>query len=61
VMRGTWMSLALLAGAGAVNVGDRLPTVDLHFGFPPEAVNLAERAKGKNIILVGLPGAFTPT
>ena len=60
-MRAVAASLALLAGASAVNVGDRLPAVDLHLGFPPEMVNLAERAKGKSIILVGLPGAFTPT
>jgi len=55
------VSFALLAGAHAIAVGDRLPSLDLHFGFPPEMVNLAERAAGKNIILVGLPGAFTPT
>jgi len=55
------LSLALALGASAINVGDRVPSVDLHFGFPPEKINLADRAKGKNVILVGLPGAFTPT
>lgn len=29
--------------------------------FPPKIVNVAEYVKGKNVILVGLPGAFTPT
>jgi peroxiredoxin len=29
--------------------------------FPPKKVNVAEYVAGKNVILVGLPGAFTPT
>ena len=54
---------ALLAlSAAAVKVGDEIPKdVDLHFGFPPENVNLSQRIQGKKVILVGLPGAFTPT
>jgi peroxiredoxin len=57
------LSTALLAvSATAVKVGDRIPTdVDLHFGFPPEYINLSARMQGKKTILVGLPGAFTPT
>jgi len=42
-------------------VGEALPTVELDVGFPPERVNLAERVKGKRVIVLGLPGAFTPT
>lgn len=42
-------------------VGENLPSVDLHIGFPPEKHNLAAFAKDKSILLVGLPGAFTPT
>jgi len=61
VMR--FVALALLsANAGAViKVGDTLPSVTVDYGFPPEKINVLERAKGKNIILMGLPGAFTPT
>lgn len=44
-----------------VAVGDAIPSVDMHEEFPPEMVNLAEYSKGKSIIMVGLPGAFTPT
>jgi peroxiredoxin len=33
----------------------------LHVGFPPDGVNMAQRTKGKKTIIVGLPGAFTPT
>lgn len=50
--------LGLFVGCGyAVKVGDTLPASI----FPPEKINLLERLKGKNAILVGLPGAFTPT
>jgi len=58
------MSRLLLLGAAvcsAIQIGEQLPSVALDYGFPPEKINLAERASGKNIILVGLPGAFTPT
>ena len=56
------LAVGLLAvGARALDVGDTLPSLTLDFGFPPEKINLLERAKGKKIILMGLPGAFTPT
>jgi len=46
-------------------VGSRLPSVEIDCGFPPEAAgnrcNILERTKGKRVIIVGLPGAFTPT
>jgi hypothetical protein len=44
-----------------IEVGSAVPSVELDFGFPPEKVNIEERTKGKRTILVGLPGAFTPT
>jgi len=58
-----------LAGAAAlpfggpktVKVGDSVPSVTLDLGFPPEKVNVAERVAGKKVILMGLPGAYTPT
>ena len=42
-------------------VGAQLPSVELHKGFPPDKINLADFSKNKSIILLGLPGAFTPT
>jgi len=50
-----------IAARGPLPIGSRVPSVELHCGFPPEKVNLAERTKGKRMIIVGLPGAFTPT
>ena len=61
---------ALVVGASAqtqfankpLKVGETVPSVELDFGFgPPSKINLAERVAGKKVILVGLPGAFTPT
>jgi hypothetical protein len=45
----------------SVKVGDKLPSVELHSGFPPEKIDLASYTANKNVIIVGLPGAFTPT
>lgn len=47
---------------GASLVGTKVPSdVDLDLGFPPTKITLSERIAGKKVILVGLPGAFTPT
>ena len=35
--------------------------VDLHYGFPPQLVNVAQYAANKNMLILFLPGAFTPT
>eukprot|EP00933_Yihiella_yeosuensis_P055199 TRINITY_DN5390_c0_g1_i1.p1 TRINITY_DN5390_c0_g1~~TRINITY_DN5390_c0_g1_i1.p1 ORF type:complete len:128 (+),score=35.11 TRINITY_DN5390_c0_g1_i1:59-442(+) len=45
----------------AAAVGDAIPNIGLDKGFPPEKVMLADYCKGKKVVLVGLPGAFTPT
>jgi peroxiredoxin len=52
----------LAATAAAVKVGDVIPPdANLHFGFPPESINLKNRIAGKKVLIIGLPGAFTPT
>lgn len=44
------------------SVGDKVPSISLYKGFPDiEMINVAERCKGKSVIILGLPGAFTPT
>jgi len=53
---------ALVATAAAViQVGEKVPNAELHFGFPPEKIDLSSRIAGRNVILLSLPGAFTPT
>jgi len=45
-----------------VAVGDKFPDVVLQKGpFPPQEVNMPTRLAGKKTLVVGLPGAFTPT
>lgn len=51
---------AFYAAAG-IEVGDTLPEADLDIGFPPEKVPLKKICAGRKVVIVGLPGAFTPT
>jgi peroxiredoxin len=52
-----------------ITIGERLPDATLmettEFGeacpLSPKPVNTAEAAKGKRIVIFGLPGAYTPT
>ena len=62
------LALAASAAAGPFGgsstsklVGKSLPKETLDFGFPPEKIDLAARVANKKVIIVGLPGAFTPT
>lgn len=41
--------------------GDVLPSVTLFDGTPDKEVKLDELCKGKKVVIVGVPGAFTPT
>lgn len=40
--------------------GDSIPNVNLYEDNPTNAVNLAGIAANKKIIILGVPGAFTP-
>ena len=67
-MRQTILLLALGAAsalpfmaAKQVAAGDKVPSVELDLGCPPSKVDLAAHVAGKKVILMGLPGAFTPT
>lgn len=39
-----------------IKEGDKIPSVELHSGFPPKKVNMADYCKGNKVILLGLPG-----
>jgi len=43
-----------------IAVGDSLPSIALHESSPKDAVDIAELAAGKKIVLFAVPGAFTP-
>jgi len=46
----------------AIAAGSKFPSVEVDAAsWPPTAFNLADRIANKKVIIVGLPGAFTPT
>lgn len=45
----------------SVKVGDKLPSAEVHSGFPPAKIDFREYTANKSVVIVGLPGAFTPT
>jgi peroxiredoxin len=49
------------SGFAAITPGTKLPAVEMHSGFPPAMVNMAEHVAGRKVAIIGLPGAFTPT
>ena len=52
---------ALFGSKAQLKAGDSVPSVELDLGFPPSKVDLAAHVAGKRVILMGLPGAYTPT
>ena len=63
----TVLALALASAAAGpfgkktIKVGDTVPSVEIDLGFPPSKVNVLEYTQQKTVILMGLPGAYTPT
>merc|ERR1711933_532411 len=52
----------IVQGPDAIKVGDKVPDAKVWVGFASDDfVSLADYGKDKNILVVGLPGAFTPT
>jgi len=44
-----------------IKVGDKIPEITIDEGFNPIGkVDMAEATKGRKVIILGLPGAFTP-
>jgi len=40
--------------------GDIVPNISLDQGWPPQKINLRKYTKDKTVVILGLPGAFTP-
>jgi len=60
---GTAFQLQPETTGSPIAVGSKFPDVNLQHWRnpdPPTLVNMPERLAGKTVILVGLPGAFTP-
>jgi peroxiredoxin len=56
------LCVATTHALAAIKAGNKLPQATLFWNFgPPVKINVAEYAAGKNMLIVGLPGAFTPT
>jgi len=54
--------LLLSSVVSAIEIGDTFPKdASLHYGFPPEKINVKDRLAQKKVLVIGLPGAFTPT
>lgn len=45
----------------SMQVGAVIPNIGLDVGFPPKQVMLHDFCRRKKVVLLGLPGAFTPT
>lgn len=52
---------AAVVSTTGIKVGDMLPEVNLDINFPPEATPVQTLCSSQTIVVVGLPGAFTPT
>ena len=50
-----------LASMPQIQVGCNLPAATLYAGTPDAKVQTSSLSRGRTILIVGLPGAFTPT
>jgi 2-Cys peroxiredoxin 5 len=44
----------------SIQVGDQIPSIEVSTGTPGNKVNMAELCAGKKVVLLAVPGAFTP-
>jgi hypothetical protein len=52
------LSVASALGLASIKAGDKMPPVDLDYGFPPQKVFLPSYTANKNMIVLGLPGTL---
>jgi len=55
------LAVAAIWDVDAIKVGDKLPSAEVHSGFPPEKLDFQKYTANKAVVIIGLPGAFTPT
>ena len=66
-LRNSYAMYAQMQRSFAVKVGDKLPAISVPVirhtadGFVHEAQDIAEYTKDRHVVVVGYPGAFTPT
>lgn len=58
---GSSYSCAVGARTSPISPGEELPDALLDRDFPPRKIPLSTLLAGKKVVMVGLPGAFTPT
>jgi peroxiredoxin len=50
-----------MSKTSTITKGTPFPKAPLQAGFPTPIIDTEEYMKGKKVIVIGLPGAFTPT
>ncbi|GLH06429.1 hypothetical protein R5R35_010075 [Gryllus longicercus] len=56
IARGIHLSRATMG----IQVGDKIPSVELYEDNPTNKINIAQLCEGKKVIVFAVPGAFTP-
>lgn len=57
----TILGVSVIPCVNSIKVGDKLPSAEVHSGFPPNKIDFKKYTADKSVLLIGLPGAFTPT
>nr|AFZ78682.1 peroxiredoxin-like protein [Coptotermes formosanus] len=60
VLTGAEHSFSTSLSRMVLQVGDKLPSVELCENTPTNKVNISDLTKGKKVVIFAVPGAFTP-
>ncbi|XP_063222887.1 peroxiredoxin-5, mitochondrial [Bacillus rossius redtenbacheri] len=60
VLRSCSRLISVSASRMGIKVGDKLPSAELYEDSPASKVNISELCAGKKVVLLAVPGAFTP-
>ena len=68
IFQSIWTASTLLVSTSynvnafsAITPGTKFPNVQVYKEFGPETMDLGDYIQNKSVMVVGLPGAFTPT